>query len=337
MTGAPMEDRLREALAARAGRVQPAPDALPTIRGRIRARRGRRRRAFLASAATLATTVAATVGVMAVREAAAPPGPLPDVSAATPATGNPSPPPGETARLPVYWIGPDPAAHPLRDVLYREFQTLPVTTDTLAERVRAAVTAAVSGEPLDPDYRSGWPAGVTVRGVRVGESAVTVDLAGVRVDADNPAGAAAVRQLVWTVTAASNLPDVQLRVDGRQVTTLWSEVPVGGTLRRADADKVLAPVWLISPQQGDTVDRAFDVQLAGFLPDGAVRVQLRDATGALVASRDAVLDDTDPHQGDAVVRISLPDGYRPGPATLSVAAAGAPDTPLDDHEIVLPG
>lgn len=319
-----MEDRLRDALAAGAGRVQPAPDALPVIRSRIAARRGRRRRVLLTGAATLAVCVATVAGTAVLRAPDGPP-PGPVVAAGTPPA---------TARLPVYWIG---ATGP-REVLFREFRTLPVTGGTVADRVAAAVTATVAGAPLDPDYRSGWPAGVAVRAVDVGASTVTVDLTGLRVDDANPSGAAAMRQLVWTVTAVSNLPGVRLRVDGAAVDTLWSQVPVGGTLRRADdnADHVLAPVWLISPQHGDAVDPSFDVQVAGFVADGRVRLQLRDASGAVVVSREVTLDATDPHQGDALVRIDLPAGWRPGPATLSVTSADG-GGPVDDHVISLPG
>ena len=274
--------------------------------------------------------------------------------------------PSGSARLPVYWVGDDRGS--ARRVLYREFRTLPVPGATVpgasatgstvpgagltgsaaagatagpvavAGRVRAAVTEAVSGGPLDPDYRTGWPAGVSVRDVEVGPSAVTVDLTGLAVDAANPDGAAAVRQLVWTVTAVSDLPGVKLRVDGAALDTLWSAVPVGGTLSRADADRALAPVWLISPQQGDTVATSFDVQVAGFVPDGRVRVRLRDATGTLVLSREATLDRTSPHQGVALLRVILPPGgYAPGTATLSAVPAGSPSTSADDHLIVLPG
>ncbi|WP_344131942.1 hypothetical protein, partial [Luedemannella flava] len=67
MTGQ-VEDRLREALAAPAGRAQPAPDALPTIRSRIDARRGRRRRVLLAGAATLAVSVSIVAGAALLRD-----------------------------------------------------------------------------------------------------------------------------------------------------------------------------------------------------------------------------------------------------------------------------
>jgi hypothetical protein len=325
VTGPRMEDRLRDALAARAGTVQPAPDALPAIRTRIAARRGRRRRTLLAATATLATSMAAVTGVVVLRDAGGPPPGHLDAAASPSAVASNEAAP--TARLPVYWVGDGR--------LYREYRTLPVAGGTLADKVAAAATEAISGTPLDPDYRTGWPSGVTVRGVRTAATTVTVDLAGLSVDARNPSAAAAVRQLVWTVTAVSNLPAVRLLVNGAQVDTLWSEVPVGSTLRRADADVVLAPVWLISPQQGDTVGSAFDVQVAGFVPDGRVRVTLRDAAGATVVSQEAVLDDVDPHQGEAWVHVALPqDGYAPGTATLSVApvnAAGA----VDDHVVTL--
>ncbi|MFC7483154.1 hypothetical protein ACFQX7_28450 [Luedemannella flava] len=82
---------------------------------------------------------------------------------------------------------------------------------------------------------------------------------------------------------------------------------------------------------------SFDVQVAGFLPDGRVRVQLRDSSGEVIVSRVVTLDDTDPHQGDALVRIDLPTGWQPGPATLSVAPATDGAGQADDHVITLPG
>jgi len=59
------EDVLRQAFEAQAGQVEVAPDALPTIRARINARRAQRRRVFV-SLASLATTAAATVAALAV-------------------------------------------------------------------------------------------------------------------------------------------------------------------------------------------------------------------------------------------------------------------------------
>ncbi|MFC7483155.1 hypothetical protein ACFQX7_28455 [Luedemannella flava] len=164
---------------------------MPTIRSRIDARRGRRRRVLLAGAATLAVSVSIVAGAALLRD--------PDGHDTGPVTadGTPGAPrtvpagstaPGATARLPVYWVGADAGADPPRDVLFREFRTLPVAGGTLADKVTAAATEAVAGGPLDPDYRSGWLDGVSVRDVSVGATAVTVDLAGVHVDAANPSG-----------------------------------------------------------------------------------------------------------------------------------------------------
>ena len=187
-------DQLRDALEAQAARVEFGPDPLGTIRTRILRRSRRRiglRLGWLGGAVT-ATVAAVVVGVASCQPPLPPP-----VPPATTAPATPSPTPttaaGVAVTVPVYWVGRLGG----RSVLYREFRQATVRSDTLPERIAAALRLAVSGPPLDPDYATPWPAGAAVRGVTVDSGVSTVD---VSVAAPDPV---AVQQLVWTATAVA--------------------------------------------------------------------------------------------------------------------------------------
>jgi hypothetical protein len=280
------EDILRRALEAEAGRVEVSADALPAIRRRIEARRGWRRpgvppqRASLTLGAALAAAAAVLAVFVLIRS-------LPSGQAPTPpsATGEPpvvpsvlvsadeaiAVPPGSLA---IYYLGATPDA----PLLYREFHAGVPNDGSPADRARAAVAEMLGRPALDPDYRSYWPRGGTVRGAAVEGDTVTVDLAGVDVDIrmEPKVAAATIQQLVWTATAARpGLTGVRLLFDGRPATSVWGGTTVGGVLHRGRAADVRPPVWLIDPQQGATVGGTFTVFVAGLAPGASVRVRIR--------------------------------------------------------------
>src|SRR4051812_25689220 len=83
----------------------------------------------------------------------------------SPSSPTPSP---QTATLPVYYVGDQPTG----PRLFREFRQLQVSSD----RSIAALSAALSSLPLDPDYRTDWPAGTAVTSVDSSGSKFTIDL-----------------------------------------------------------------------------------------------------------------------------------------------------------------
>lgn len=320
MTGRDLEDVVRQALRAQAEGVRVAADALP----RIQARTGRRHRAFVVSLAAFAT--AATAAAVAVLLAVGgPTRPVPPPQ--PPATQQPVTP----VRLPIYYtatVGGEP-------VLYREFH--PGNAD-LAEpasgppaRIEAAVRIMLTGRPYDRDYRSDWPGTVSVTGVSVGGDGVAaVELTGTMPTAT--AGATALQQLTWTVTAVAADRGVQLRgVRVRHDGADWTAAP----LTRAPALDTLAPVWLISPQQGDTVGRTFDVHIAA-VAGAEISLRVRDEAGAVVLEQAVTVRATPSpttSRGEAHLPVTLP----PGRYTLEsfiVAPGGARLAP-DDHTITV--
>jgi hypothetical protein len=283
------DDVIRRVLEAEASTVEVRPDALGTIRDRIGARR-RRNRAWIPGALAAAATVAA----VAVGLATCAPPPTPD-----PPTPPPAATPPAATLLPVYYTGPG-------DRLYREFHGLDAGAGAPADRVRAAVTEMLAASAYDPEYRTAWPAGTTVRGVTVDGDTVSVDLTA------EPPDDLARQQLVWTATAASGLPEVRLLLDGR---------PAGEPVRRGPALDVLAPVWLVEPQAGTVGRPQLAVHVYAVAPDATVGLRVRQGE-RIVYEGTVTLDKTAPERGEG--RATVPD-LRPGEYTVEAYTADGSD------------
>jgi Immunoglobulin-like domain of bacterial spore germination/Sporulation and spore germination len=163
-------------------------------------------------------------------------------------TGSPSaaptpsaPTPGAAGRaqaLPAYFVATTAAGMRLQ----REFHRV-TTTDPASDAVREMVAA-----PTDPDYRTLWPSGTSLRSpVKVDGGAIVVDLTG-----PTTPGEMALQQLVFTVQGAlqSTLP-VQLMIDG---------TAVGRPVPRGDDYAVRSLVQIDSPADGASVGREVVVQ-----------------------------------------------------------------------------
>lgn len=181
---------------------------------------------------------------------AALPEPVPTVRSAPP-TGSTA---GTLTAVPIYYLANTPAG--LR--LQREFHRVPP-----ADRASAAVREMLA-EPTgtDPDYRSHWPSGTTLRTpVRVENATVVVDLAGV--DAAPPSAEFAeltVQQLVFTVQGALQSGDpVRILVDGEPVARLWGRVPTAEPVRRGDDYALRSLVQIDEPAHGAVVGREVEV------------------------------------------------------------------------------
>jgi hypothetical protein len=190
------------------------------------------------------------------------------------------------------------------------------------------------GPAYDPDYRSAWPTGSRVRDVAVVGDAVTVDLTNVS-PTGVPTGAAsqAVQQLVWTVGAVvGGNPGVRLLLDGAPVGTLWG-VDVSGELHRKSHLDAAGLVWLISPQQGQTVGPTFDVHIAGVVFEATVHLRVRQGD-RIVHEEGVLLNAGPPSLGDAHVSLTL----SPGTYTVEAYEPSAKDGSiqhLDDHTITV--
>ncbi|WP_432494805.1 Gmad2 immunoglobulin-like domain-containing protein [Kineococcus gypseus] len=316
----PVARALRDALAARADAVQPA-DRLQEIRMSTTARRRSSRAWAAATAAAAVVvvgggtalaltrgedasvrTVASRTSAPTAEDPATTPPPEPATEApvpaeppqepaatstpAAPGTGAPAPSttapapatgpalPSGARSVPVYWL--DGASG--STWLFREYVEAAGEGDD-ADRALAAV---LGGDPADPDYATAWaaagPSGVSRAGDRL-----VVDLpAGAAPGSlEAPQAAAAVQQLVHTVTAAASedLP-VEIRVDGRAEPVLFGHA-VPETVSRAPQAEVQAPAWITSTDTSTPGQVVVEGVGSGF--EGTLLYVVTDATGAEVA------------------------------------------------------
>ncbi len=284
------DDELRALLEDAVSDIEPRP-GLDRIHARTRVSTMRTRRPWLyAAAGAVVATAATLVAVIVVADrgddatTAGPagtsrsPSPVasatggtrsPSGSAQSPAPSASSPQDEET--VPVYYVA-DTNTGPR---LFREFHR--VYTDS---PVQGAVGEALSENALDPDYFSPWAdLGAQLRTADVSAHQIPADLAGSGLH-DRPAGMsqdeaeAAVQQLVYSAQAAvQDRKPVQLLLDGRHTDTLLG-VPVAEPLAEADPMQVQGTVWVIGPQDGDTVGRTFTVEGRGAFFEANVSWQL---------------------------------------------------------------
>jgi hypothetical protein len=305
------EDQLRGILEAEASTVEVRPDALDAIRERTARRRRTRWLPVIAAAGATVTAAAVVAAVVTLGRPPSTPEPQP----LPPAASVPAETTAAGPLLPVYYLGTG-------DRLYREYHPLPTGAGTVADKVEAALGAMLRSRATDPDYRSAWPGGGSVRAVRVDGDLVTVDL-----DVPSVPGDPGVQQLVWTVTAVSGKPDVKLLVRGRP--------PVGaaGTLHRGPALTTQAPVWLIEPQDGTVSGPRITVHLSGAGKDPVVRLEVRQGD-RVVHEQSVTLTDGTAQRGDATLTLpSLPAGDYVVEA-VNTSAPGGADYP-DDHRVTV--
>jgi len=290
--------------------------------------------------AAVATAVAVFAGVGSCAPQPTPPvpgvttdgAPTPNTTAGPVTPAPTSGPPEQTrAGVYVYYLGPDGT----RVRLYRELHTIPTGDGSAVAKARAGLVEMFDGGTArDPDYSTGWPASARVRDVRILGQVVVVDLAGV---AQNSVGSEvanqAVQQLIWTATANTGLDQVRLLVDGGPVSELWGSVAVGGDLRRGNSTQVLGAVWLISPQEGDTVSRSFEIHVSGTTFESNVVIRARQG-GTTVQQTHVTVSPGQPARGEARTTMTLP----PGTYQLEAFEFSAEDGSvihLDGHQITV--
>jgi hypothetical protein len=342
------EDRLRRALNAHAETVDVESYALTQIRQRIAARRRAwwrlgphiPRGGIMAFAGVAATV---TVAVLAFGSCAPPPStpnPAPGDSGSASPSGPPdasqSPAqPGAVTELAVYYLG---EVKPLnRYRLFREFHRTSLPDNSIATRIKAAVTDMLGSNQADPEYTNFWPDSTRVLDVRVEGPIATVNLTGAS-KADGPPEYVplAVQELVWTVTAAdSSVTGVRLEFDGQAVQRLWGAMDTSSVIRRGPAIDLLAPVWLISPQNGAQVGPTFEVHVAGATYEATATLRVRDSTGKVVREQVLTMNIAAPSRGEIKVQVKdLPKGQYTLQAFYFSARDGAIEA-MDDKVITV--
>lgn len=184
-----------------------------------------------------------------------------------PATTAPSA-PAESVLLPVYYV--DEVSGVAGPRLYREFRSLTLMP---AGKVATAVQAMLSLPPLDPDYATNWPAPTTVRSVDVSAGIATVDLTAYQTGLGEAYEAAAIKQLVYTVTAVDpTITGVKVRLGGTVPTS--AHLDLTGVQKRGTALDDLGFVWILAPTQGLSTGSPVAVKVYGTGFEGNVPLKV---------------------------------------------------------------
>jgi len=246
-------------------------------------------RRVIAELAGLMAVVLAT-GCTSWVDSASPPeatGKRPDAVAAVPSPTFTAPAPGTAGRrtpLIIYY----PRSVKGRWYLVPERHQVALAT----QRVEAALTELLAGQPVYPGSTRPFPAGSRLLGLTVEGGTATVDLSreAVGVRRGEPTRYA-VQALVWTVTRAEDVRRVLVQVegrtagevDGRSLADLWGGRGSPAGLVRDRAVR-LAPVGLTEPHPGARVegDRIV-IKGEACVPEGVVSLRLWDSTGRVAA------------------------------------------------------
>lgn len=214
------------------------------------------------------------------------PSPEPNLTAnsGAAATGSPGAPstsaPLETTqssnKAPVYWIGRSNS----NVFLYREFRDVPEQENPVTRALRAMM----SEKPLDPDFFTPWQDPEKLASSISGKNVITVDVSEDAFNSNLDADMAgrAIQQLVFTATAAaasSGLIDsgqqiqVRILVDSHTDYVAFDHVQLGDPMSRAAG--MVAPVWIIDPQEGtDLAGGSVKITGRSTVPGGKLRWQI---------------------------------------------------------------
>ena len=179
----------------------------------------------------------------------------PTLSVSPPSTTASAPSTPATVTLPVYYV--DEVSGVAGPRLYREFRPL---APMPAGKVATAVQAMLTLPPSDPDYATLWPAATLVRSVAVAAGVATVDLSGYPSTLGSGYEAAAVSQLVYTVTAVDpSITGVKIRHNGAVPSS--GHLDLTGVQKRGNALTELAEVLILTPTQGQSTGSPVTVKV----------------------------------------------------------------------------
>jgi spore germination protein GerM len=184
-------------------------------------------------------------------------------------------------KAPVYWIGRSND----NTFLYREFRDVPEQENPVTRALRAMM----SQKPLDPDFFTPWQNPKKLATSISGKNVITVDVSPDAFNSNLDAGMAerAIQQLVYTATAAgasSGLVDstqqiqVVILVDGHTDYLAFNHVRLGSPMSRSQG--MVAPVWIIDPQEGVGVaDGSVKVSGRSIVPGSKLRWKILRVEG----------------------------------------------------------
>jgi hypothetical protein len=278
------EQRLRDLLDGAVSDVEPR-EGLDAITSRTKVT-SMSTRPWLYGVAGAVVATAATIAAFAVLDDDTVPtsGPEPAASPSASATASATEEPTTDASptdekpqlqtVPVYYVG-ETGRGPR---LFREFHQVREDRDPAT----AAAAEAVGVEPRDPDYGSPWFGTATdVGSVSHEGGTITVDLETDQELRERPAGMSeaqasmAVEQVLYTVQGALQSRDpVQLLLNGQRTDQVLG-VPTAEPLAQGDEMATLAQVWIIDPQDGDTVEAGAEVSGIGAFFEANVVWELR--------------------------------------------------------------
>jgi len=134
--------------------------------------------------------------------------------------------------------------------LYREF----VQIDSTPDAITAALRLLVEQQPTDADYDSLWPQDTSINSVKVVGDLAIVDVSFPKLNLGSEAESLAIAQLVWTATDAdTKVKRVSLTVDGKKIESLAGHVDATKPFTRGLTYEVLAPIWITSPTENESV------------------------------------------------------------------------------------
>ncbi len=196
--------------------------------------------------------------------------PTPTESSDPSASADPKPDP-DAAALPVYFVGDTPSG----PRLFREFHEVAAEDESVL--LETALRTALEGASLDADYATGWPGagepgGPTILSARFGPLvpdggpviSIGLNTAPGVCRCDPAMANVAVQQLVYTAQAVVQERAAVLFTgrNGQPLDVLLG-VDVSPHAEAAPAMEVQAPVWVITPQDGQRVGRTFTVEGRG--------------------------------------------------------------------------
>lgn len=251
--------------------------------------------------------------------------------------------PADTSRplVPVYWLGDVNGA----DRLFREF--LPSPAASSGDPISEAVRIMTQGEPLDPDYTSPWDPASSISSSVSTRNVITLDISSdalaQRLDEED--ARLALQQLVFTATAAASdgglitggeASSVVVLVDGTADYRAFGSVDLGGQLTRDTG--VLAPVWIIDPQQGvELGSESLTVHGLGPAGDDSVVWRIDRRSEGSAGGTDLFLDgvvDIVPADG-APGAYSFAVGLPPGSYDITVSAPSGDGVAEDSKSVVV--
>lgn len=186
-------------------------------------------------------------------------------------------------KAPVYWIGRSNDSM----FLYREFRDVPEQDNPVTRALRVMM----SQKPLDPDFFTPWQNPKKLASSISGKNVITVDVSPDAFNSNVDAAMAerAIQQLVYTATAAgasAGLIDagqqvqVVVLVDGHTDYVAFNHVRLGAPTSRTAG--MVAPVWIIDPQEGTTLqDGAVKISGRSTAPGGKLRWEILRADGTV--------------------------------------------------------